>query len=32
MNVEKTIAEIEWLERIFVVPDTSPATGLHRIE
>jgi len=24
MNAEKTIAEIEWLERIFAVPDTRP--------
>jgi len=24
MNAEKTIAEIEWLERIFSVPDTRP--------
>jgi hypothetical protein len=24
MDTEKTIAEIEWLERIFAVPDTRP--------
>jgi len=24
MNAEKTIAEIDWLERIFAVPDTRP--------
>jgi hypothetical protein len=24
MNAEKTIAEIEWLERIFAVPDVRP--------
>ena len=24
MDAEQTIAEIEWLERIFVVPDTRP--------
>jgi len=24
MNAEQTIAEIEWLERIFAVPDTRP--------
>jgi len=24
MNPERTIAEIEWLERIFSVPDTRP--------
>jgi hypothetical protein len=24
MDVEKTIAEIEWLERIFTLPDTRP--------
>jgi hypothetical protein len=24
MNVEKTIAEIEWLERMFAAPDTRP--------
>jgi len=24
MDAEQTIAEIEWLERIFAVPDTRP--------
>jgi len=24
MNVEKTIAEIEWLERIYSLPDARP--------
>jgi hypothetical protein len=24
MNVEKTIAEVEWLERIYSLPDTRP--------
>ncbi len=24
MNAEKTIAEIEWLERVFAAPDTRP--------
>ncbi len=24
MDVEKTIAEIEWLEQIFLLPDTRP--------
>jgi hypothetical protein len=24
MNTEQTIAEIEWLERIFAAPDTRP--------
>jgi hypothetical protein len=24
MGAEQTIAEIEWLERIFAVPDTGP--------
>ena len=24
MNTERTIAEIEWLERMFVAPDTRP--------
>lgn len=24
MNAEQTIADIEWLERIFAVPDTRP--------
>ena len=24
MDTERTIAEIEWLERIFAVPDTRP--------
>jgi hypothetical protein len=24
MNIDRTIAEIEWLERIFAVPDTRP--------
>jgi hypothetical protein len=27
MNAEKTIAEIEWLERIFAVPDTRPLSA-----
>jgi hypothetical protein len=27
MDAEKTIAEIEWLERIFVVPDTRPLSA-----
>ena len=26
MEPEKTIAEIEWLERIFAAPDTRPLT------
>jgi hypothetical protein len=35
MNAEQTISEIEWLERIFAVPNTRPlirATSLLRIE
>jgi hypothetical protein len=24
MNVEKTIAEVEWLDRIYSLPDTRP--------
>jgi hypothetical protein len=24
MNLEKTIAEIEWLERLFTLPDSRP--------
>jgi hypothetical protein len=24
MNIDRTIAEIEWLERTFAVPDTRP--------
>ena len=24
MNVEKTLAEIEWLERVFALPDRRP--------
>jgi hypothetical protein len=24
MNVEKTIAEVEWLESIYALPDTRP--------
>jgi hypothetical protein len=27
MNAEKIIAEIEWLERIFAVPDTRPLSA-----
>jgi hypothetical protein len=27
MNAEQTIAEIEWLERIFAVPDTRPLSA-----
>jgi len=27
MDPEKTIAEIEWLERIFAVPDTRPLSA-----
>lgn len=27
METEKTIAEIEWLERIFEAPDTRPLTA-----
>jgi hypothetical protein len=27
MNVEKTIAEIEWLERMFAAPDTRPLSA-----
>ncbi len=27
MNIERTITEIEWLERIFAVPDTRPRTA-----
>jgi hypothetical protein len=27
MNAEKTIAEVEWLERIFSVPDTRPLSA-----
>jgi hypothetical protein len=27
MDAELTIAEIEWLERIFAVPDTRPLTA-----
>jgi hypothetical protein len=27
MDTEQTIAEIEWLERIFVVPDTRPLSA-----
>jgi hypothetical protein len=26
MDAEQSIAEIEWLERIFAVPDTRPLT------
>jgi hypothetical protein len=26
MDAEQTIAEIEWLERIFAVPDTRPVS------
>jgi hypothetical protein len=26
MDAEQTIAEIEWLDRIFAVPDTRPLT------
>jgi hypothetical protein len=27
MNAEQTISEIEWLERIFAVPDTRPLSA-----
>jgi hypothetical protein len=27
MDTEQTIAEIEWLERIFAVPDTRPLSA-----
>ena len=27
MNIDRTIAEIEWLERIFAVPDTRPLSA-----
>jgi len=27
MNAEQSIAEIEWLERIFAVPDTRPLSA-----
>jgi hypothetical protein len=27
MDAEQTIAEIEWLERIFAVPDTRPLSA-----
>ena len=27
MDAEQTIAEIEWLERIFAVPDTRPRSA-----
>lgn len=27
MDAEKTIADIEWLERIFAVPDSRPMTA-----
>jgi len=27
MDAERTIAEIEWLERIFAVPDTRPMSA-----
>lgn len=27
MDTEQTIAEIEWLERIFAAPDTRPLTA-----
>jgi hypothetical protein len=27
MNAENTISEIEWLERIFAVPDTRPMSA-----
>jgi len=30
MNVEKTIAEIEWLERMFAAPDTRPLSASDR--
>jgi hypothetical protein len=26
MSLDRTIAEIEWLERIFAMPDTRPVT------
>jgi hypothetical protein len=27
MNIDRTIAEIDWLERIFSVPNTRPLSG-----
>ena len=27
MNIDRTIAEIEWLERIFAAPDTRPLSA-----
>lgn len=27
MNIDRTITEIEWLERIFAVPDTRPLSA-----
>jgi hypothetical protein len=30
MNVEKTIAEVEWLEGIYSLPDTRPLTLADR--
>ncbi len=30
MNVEKTIAEVEWLEGIYSLPDTRPLTLTDR--
>ncbi len=32
MDVEKTIAEIEWLERIYSLPDARPLQGADRDE
>jgi len=29
MDVEKTIAETEWLERIFALPDDDAAGRIH---
>ncbi len=30
MDVEQTITEIEWLERIFALPDTRPLQSADR--
>ncbi len=30
MDIEKTIAEIEWLEQIFALPDTRPPQSSDR--
>ena len=32
MDVEKIISEIEWLERIFALPDKRPIAGPDRSE